>query len=68
MNQKKCIHKIYLQENTGNGILFSTVADMQAYSFPKWISSNMLFYENCEILKNTNFTEQCCTTAYDDFL
>ena len=32
---KNGIHKIYLQENTGDGVLFSAVADMWAYSFSK---------------------------------
>ena len=32
---KKCIHKIYLQENTGDGFLFSAVPDMWAYIFSK---------------------------------
>ena len=32
---KKCIHKIYSQGNTGDGVLFSAVADMWAYSFSK---------------------------------
>ena len=31
---KNCIHKIYSQENTGEG-LFSAVADMWTYSFSK---------------------------------
>ena len=35
MNQRYCFHKIYLQENTGEGVLFSAVADMWAYSFSK---------------------------------
>ena len=26
--KKNCIHKIYLQENTSNGVIFSAVADM----------------------------------------
>ena len=33
MNQKNCIHKIYSHGNTGDGILFSEVADIWAYSF-----------------------------------
>ena len=32
---KKCIHKIYLQGNTGGGVLFSAVTDIWAYSFSK---------------------------------
>ena len=32
---KKCIHKSYSQENTGDDILFSAVADMWPYSFSK---------------------------------
>ena len=32
-------------------------------SFPKGTSSQMFFYENCEVLQNINFTEQCCATA-----
>ena len=32
---KSCIHKIYSQENTGDGVLFIAVADMWAYSFFK---------------------------------
>ena len=35
LNQKNCVHKIYLQENIGDGVLFSAVADMCAYSFSK---------------------------------
>ena len=35
MNQKNYIYKIYLQENTGNGVLFSAVADMWIYNFSK---------------------------------
>ena len=35
MNQKNCIHKIYLQGNTGDGVLFSAIPDMWAYSFSK---------------------------------
>ena len=35
MNQKNCIHKIYSQENTGEGVLFGAVADMWAYNFSK---------------------------------
>ena len=65
MNQKNCIHKIYLQENTDDGVLFSAVADMWAYSFTKQTPSQMLFYENREVLQNINFTEQCCVTASD---
>ena len=34
-NQKNCIQKIYLQENTGDAVLFSTVTDMWTYSFSK---------------------------------
>ena len=34
-------------------------------AFPKWTSSQMLFYENCEVLQNIIFTEQCCATASD---
>ena len=65
MNQKYCIHKIYLQENTGNGVPLSAVAVMWAYSFPKRTSSQRPFYENCEVSQNINFTEQCCATASD---
>ena len=65
MNQKSCIHKIYLQENTGDGVLFSAVADMCTWSFPKWTTSLMIFQENCEVSQNINFTEQCCSTALD---
>ena len=35
MNQKKCIHKIYSQENTGDGVLFSAAADIWAYKLSK---------------------------------
>ena len=28
-------------------------------------NSQMLFYENWEVLQNMNFTEQCCATASD---
>ena len=35
MNQKSCNHKIYSQENTGDVVLFSAVADMWAYNFSK---------------------------------
>ena len=35
MNHKNCIHKIYSQENTSDGVLFSVVADMWAYNFSK---------------------------------
>ena len=62
---KKLHHKIYLQENTGDGVLFSAVADMWIYSFPKWNSSQMHFHENCEVSQNIKFTEQCCVTASD---
>ena len=33
--KKNCIHQSYSQENTGDGVLFSAVADMWAYSFSK---------------------------------
>ena len=33
--KKKSIHKIYLQGNTGDGVLFSAIPDMWAYSFSK---------------------------------
>ena len=33
MNQKNCIHKIYSHGIPGDGILFSEVADIRAYSF-----------------------------------
>ena len=33
MNQKYCIHKIYLQENISDRVLFSAAADMWVYSF-----------------------------------
>ena len=33
MNQKNCIQRIYSQENTGDGALFSAVTDMWGYSF-----------------------------------
>ena len=65
MNQKNCIHKIYLQENTGNRVPLSAIAVMWAYSFPNWTSSQRLFYENCGVSQNINFTEQCCATASD---
>ena len=32
---KKCIHKIYSQENTADGVLFSAIANMWVYSFSK---------------------------------
>ena len=32
-------------------------------SFLKGSSSQMLFYENCEILQNIIFTQQCCAAA-----
>ena len=32
---KKCIHKIYSQENIGDGVLFRVVSDMWAYIFSK---------------------------------
>ena len=36
--KKKFIHKIYLRRNTGDGVLFSAVAGMLAYSFSKkWL-------------------------------
>ena len=35
VNQKNCIHKIYSQGNTGDGVLFSVVGDMWAYIFSK---------------------------------
>ena len=35
MNHKKCIYKTYSQEDTGDDVLFSAVADMWAYSFSK---------------------------------
>ena len=69
MNQRNCFHKIYLQENTGEGVLFSAVADMWAYSFSKidfitdaflWKLSSFTehqFYQD--------FTEQCCATVSD---
>ena len=63
MNQKNCIHKIYLQENTSNDVLFNVAEDIRAYGFPKWTSSKMFFYENCEVSQNISFTEQCCGTA-----
>ena len=49
--------------NTGDGVLFSAVADMCTWSFPKWTTSQMIFQENCEVSQNINFTEQCCSTA-----
>ena len=32
---KNCIYKIYSQENTVDGVFFSAVADLWAYSFSK---------------------------------
>ena len=59
MNQKNCIQRIYSQENTGDGALFSAVTDMWGYSFSnKETPSHMLFYENWKVLQNINFTEQ----------
>ena len=56
--KKKCIHKIYSMENTGDGVLFIAVSGMWAYSFSKkGALSQMLFYENWEVLRNINFTE-----------
>ena len=33
--KKTRIHKIYLQENTSDGVLFSAIADMWVYRFSK---------------------------------
>ena len=33
--------------------------------FPKGTPSQMLLYENCEVLQNILLTEQCCTNASD---
>ena len=33
--KKNCIHKIYSQENTGDGVLLSAVADMWTWNFSK---------------------------------
>ena len=35
MNQKNYIYKIYFQEKTGDVVLFSALAEMWAYGFPK---------------------------------
>ena len=61
--KKKIAFTIYLQENTSGGVVFSAVADMWTYSFPKWTLSQMFFYENYEISQNINFREQSCATA-----
>ena len=34
-------------------------------AFPKGTPSQMLFYENCEVLQNIIFTEHCCAAASD---
>ena len=66
MNQKNYLHKIYSHENTGDGVLFSAVVDMWAYNLSKKRTpSQMLFYENWEVLQNIRFTEQCCATVSD---
>ena len=64
-NQKRncvlSIHKKTLVED----IFFNAVADMWAYSFSKRTPSQILFYENCEVLQKVIFTDHCCATASD---
>ena len=51
-------------ENTGDRVLFSAVIDMRAYSLiKKQTSSQMLYFEICEVLENIKFAEHCWTTA-----
>ena len=63
--KKICIYKIYSQENTGEDLLFSAVADMWAYIFFKRDSVTDVIFENCEVLQKVIFTEHCCATASD---
>ena len=62
-NQKRnCF--IHSQENTSRRHL-NAVADMWAYSFSKRTPSQIIFYENCEVLQKVIFTDHCCATASD---
>ena len=65
MNQKNCIYKIYSQENTGDGVIFSAVWHVGSRIVQNWTPSQMLSYENWELLQNINFTKQCCATTSD---
>ena len=47
---KNCIHKIYSQANTGDGVLFSAVSGMSAYSFSK-----KELHNRCVSMKNGKF-------------
>ena len=49
--KKICIHEICSQES----FLVCRHVDLQF--FQKWTLSQMLFYENWEVLQNINFTE-----------
>ena len=50
MNQKNCIRKIYSQESTGDGVLFSAVADVWTYKLSK-----MGLHRRCFSLKIGKF-------------
>ena len=57
MNQKNCIHKIYLQENTGNGVPLSTVAVMWVTVFQNGLhhrgfSMKTVKFHRTSILRN----------------
>ena len=43
---------MHSHENAGDGVLFSAVADMQAYSFSKRESITDAFLDSCEVLQN----------------
>ena len=63
--KKNYIHKSYAQENTGDGILFSVVADMWGYSFSKRDSITDAFPWKLWRFTNITFTEHCCVTVSD---
>ena len=69
MIQKIVLRKSFYKKTPNIGVLFSAIADMWFIAFPKgtdaFHSSQMPFYEYCEVLQNIIFTEQCCTTASD---
>ena len=65
MNQKKLYSKGYSQESTGDGVPLVQLQTCGLTVFPKGIPSQILFYENFEVLQNIIFTEHCCTTVSD---
>ena len=63
--EKNCICKSYSHQNTGDGILLVEMQTCGLAVFPKETPSQMFFYENCEVLQNIIFTEECWVTVSD---